>query len=317
MNRRLVVGSLLVVAAACSGDPIVDASGSSGESEGSSSTGGTFGQTSGSPTTAPETASRTGPDPNTTSASGDPDETGGYEDDGGETSGCAFTCPQPTNPNPGFGCNFFDDNCFDGEKCSAWANDGGFVPNSTRCSPVAPNADQVGESCEWEGSMVSGIDTCESGAHCWGPWGQTELAVCRQVCGSDPDAPICPADTACVSIGALPLCLPTCDPLVADACGDGETCISTNGTFACAPAISDGFAQVGDPCEAAYHCAPGTACIAEDELPGCFSGAGCCATLCELGGPPPMTACADPADCVAYPDAPPTAAYDGLGICTY
>jgi hypothetical protein len=159
--------------------------------------------------------------------------------------------------------------------------------------------------------MISGIDNCEEGAHCWGPPGDFVNTRCRPICGFDPLAPICPTGTYCVGIGALPLCLDECDPLAPD-CGVNEACTLANGGFACTPVISFELAPPGDPCEFDVECMPGTVCVDETELSSCFGGPGCCAQLCDLDAADP---CPDPDSCVPLPGAPPIDNFAGVGIC--
>ena len=294
-----ILASIMLVACSDDDASLAAEDGSTSEVAGSTST-----STSAATTSTSSTSS-------TTSTTGDDSDDGGYEGDGGDETGCAFTCPVP-NPNPnGIGCSFFVNNCLPDEKCGAWSNDGGPIPNSTRCVPVAPSPREVGQSCIWEGSMVSGVDTCVEGAHCWGGPDDLVTSRCRAICGFDPDEPVCAAGTRCVSIGALPLCLDECDPLASD-CGFNEACTVANGGFACTPAISFDLGPPGDPCEFDVECMPGTICVDEDELSSCFGGPGCCAELCDLNAVDP---CPDADSCTPIPGAPPIAAFENVGIC--
>ena len=307
---RLFVLSVLVLPACSDDDATLGADGSTtAESDGAGST------STGDATVSASSTTTTTATTTTTTDEGETEEDGGYEGDGGEATGCAFTCPTPT-PNPGgpVNCPHFNFSCPEGSKCAVWANDGGPIPNAYRCSPVEPEPHLVGESCEWEGSVVSSIDTCESGSHCWGPAQHMELAVCRQICGANPDGPNCPDGTACVSVGLLPLCLDQCDPLQVDACGDYEACQPANGSFACSPVVAEEPAPPGDPCAFDVQCTPGTVCIDADELAGCFGDPGCCVELCEVGDP---DGCPDPDSCAPFPGAPPISAYEGVGVCAY
>lgn len=121
-------------------------------------------------------------------------------------------------------CDVFMDGCNEGEKCLPWANDGGEIWNASRCVPVDVNPVEPGEPCVVEGSAVSGIDTCVTGAMCFYVDPKTNEGVCLEVCSNSEEAPVCLEGTCVVQYdGALPLCFETCDPKVAS-CIDGEAC---------------------------------------------------------------------------------------------
>ena len=89
------------------------------------------------------------PDPDTTF--GGQTETG--DDPETETTSAGFIYGNPdTGGLEPFDCDIWAQDCPEGEKCSAWANDGGGAWNATRCVPVDDDPDQVGEACNVEGS---------------------------------------------------------------------------------------------------------------------------------------------------------------------
>lgn len=219
-----------------------------------------------------------------------------------------------TDGLPPFDCDLFAQECPEGEKCNAWANDGGPAWNSSRCVPVADDPDQVGETCEVEGSGVSGIDTCAFGAMCWDVDPATNVGECVALCQGDEVNPICAEGTTCVIAngGVIVLCLPSCDPTMND-CEDGQNCYPSQYGFVCQdwPGESVGY---GDPCEFANSCDPGLACMPGESVPGCGS-PGCCSDICDLGEPDSQCmGFADGAQCLPYYDDPPPGA-EHVGAC--
>lgn len=215
---------------------------------------------------------------------------------------------------PSIECDQWDQDCPPGQKCTAWANDGGNSWNATKCVPVVDDPDSVGEPCTVTGSGVSGVDTCDVGAICWDVDGKTGDGTCFAFCiGSETD-PVCAPNHRCsiASEAILTLCLPTCDPLL-QGCGEGQGCYAIDHAFWCAPDASGPDAgDFGDPCEFINACSPGLNCHPADAVPGCESG-GCCAPICDitLAG-----SCPDGLVCTAYyppEDAPP--GYENVGWC--
>lgn len=224
-----------------------------------------------------------------------------------------------TDPDVGSNieCSVWDQDCPRGEKCAAWADDGGSAWNSTRCVPIDPSPVGVGETCVVEGSGVSGIDNCDAGAMCWAVDTETSEGTCVALCTGSENAPSCgPAATTCsiANEGVLTLCLPVCNPL-ADECDEGEGCYPIDDTFQCAPSAGEG--GVGEPCEFVNACASGHACVNSGIVPGCPAGsAGCCTSYCDLEG--------DGSECVAGQECmpwyemgeAPDACLEGAGICS-
>jgi hypothetical protein len=216
------------------------------------------------------------------------------------------------NPDGGgasFECDPFVQNCPAGQKCMYWANDGGGSWNATRCSDIAPDADEVGEPCTVEGSGTSGIDSCELGAMCWDVDPETNEGTCVDLCSGSESEPFCPnPSTICAGRGPF-LCLPTCCPIEQD-CPEGQACYPINDTFSCAPDASGEQGGYGDPCEFINVCDPGMLCLGASTLPPglpCEGAAGCCTAFCETD----TTSCSllDPAlECASWYDegtAPP------------
>jgi len=258
--------------------------------------------------TTDDTSSSTAlPDPSGTSVDGS-DSTAGPTDDSGST-GTSFLDPSgdcPGLPDGVLGhctpieCSLFDQDCNAGEACRAWANDGGSTWNAARCSPVVDTPAQPGESCVIEGSQYSGVDSCDVGSMCWDA--DDVEGVCAPYCTGSLIEPSC-ADEAreCLLFedGALPLCLPPCDPL-ALACGEQSTCAwAPNDAFAC---VSQSFV----PCPDGFRHYPpgeGPAQCAADEP--------CCVPYCDtsLSDPCPEGSTCQPFYLAPNPEHP------DLGLC--
>jgi len=234
---------------------------------------------------------------------------GAYEEDSGGT-GCAFTCPPAPGSGGGGGgfgeCDLVAQDCPEGEKCMPWANDGGAVWNSSRCSPLDPDPNAPGEPCNVEGSGVSGIDDCSAGAMCFEVDPETNIGVCRGFClaGLEP----CAGGDACFVYAPnyVELCVEGCDPLAPE-CPDPSSCVPEQQGFVCVPGMG---AAIGEACSAPHDCASGSVCISGDLLPDCTELA-CCTALCDVTA---MNPCGGGETCVAWDEdaAPP---WDHVGAC--
>ena len=245
-------------------------------------------------------------DPPSTSDTGITDDTGGF------VTFVGFI----VDPDFGGGvaeCDVWAQDCPDGEKCSAWANDGGNVWNAWKCVPIDPSPGAPGDACLVEGSGVSGIDDCELGSMCFYVDSETNQGTCVSFCAGNEMAPLCSdPETTCMitNDGWLPLCLPTCSPLDQD-CPASQGCYPVVDTFVCAPDASGEMGAVGDPCEYVNVCDPGLICATADTQPGCAA-AGCCAEFCDLDG----FVCPADTDCLPFFEAgaaPP--GWEDVGIC--
>lgn len=283
------------------------------------STGATPGSTGdATPTTAGTTQAEgsSGADDTGTSTTDD----GGYEEDDG-SNGCTFTCPNPPPPTPPPGggsggfleCDLAAQDCPDGEKCMPWANDGGPTWNATRCSPIDPDPDHVGEPCTVEGGPTSGIDSCDRSHVCWQVDPQTNEGLCYGLCEVDVEGPSCEAPLACAEIDVAQLCVQPCDPLDPLGCPEGTACGFFMGSaLACQPA-PPGSATLGTPCDASLPCEAGTLCSYDAALDcGNAPGAGCCATPCSVSDP---AACTGPATCSPWFPEPAPPGLADLGVC--
>jgi hypothetical protein len=240
------------------------------------------------PSTSPTTAPSTDPsDPSTVSTSGDPTEpTSGSSGpvDPSDTCGDFIGCPDFIGQTE---CDVWLQDCAKGEKCMPWANDGGVHWNATRCSPIEQNTAMPGGECVVEGSGVSGIDNCELGSMCLFVDPETNTGICVANCLGSEANPFCeyPDDTCSIDFDDTMInCLPACNPVQPE-CAAGGCYATSDDLFACAPTIGMG-APPGEACEYRWDCAPGTACIGADRVPGCVD-ASCCAAFCDVTTPEP------------------------------
>jgi hypothetical protein len=205
MRRRM---PYLLLAAACGTTPVAGAESSSGQ------------PTPAGSTTTDATTSTTESLPTASSSATAADE----------TAGVAFIA----NPDGGLvhiECSHFEQDCPRGEKCSAWANDGGNAWNATHCVPIDANPDGIGDPCSVEVAPLSGVDSCERGSTCWfiGVDVNGEGAGrCVANCSGSLSAPTCEdPNSDCVLTRALALCIPNCNPVVPNPCGAGPIRVST------------------------------------------------------------------------------------------
>lgn len=194
-----------------------------------------------------------------------------------------------------FECTPLADDCPQDERCMPWANDGGDAWNSTRCSPIDPQAAAIGEPCSVEGNAVSGIDSCGLDAMCWGVDAKTLMGTCRAMCAPTDDTPdaTCEADQQCVAFneGQLPICVPPCNPLAETPCEDpGEICRFTEQGMHCLPEQGGIVVGSGMQCGGEPGCDPGFACLS-DPFVNCEAGE-CCTPFCDLDDPTANDQCA-------------------------
>ncbi|MEZ4448263.1 MAG: hypothetical protein R3B09_02205 [Nannocystaceae bacterium] len=305
---------MLAVALAASSPGCVTAG-----SEGTSATSTTSGSTTTSSSTGTDGASSTSAAATSTSSTGATADVTSSASTDSETAGCVFLCrPDLDLPDT---CEIWDQDCPEGMKCNAWANDGGGAWNSTKCVPVDADPDAVGEACTVVGNGVSGVDSCDKGAMCWNVDPETNegscIALCQgneEKCSYDPLS-CCPPGSACTipAGGNLILCLQTCDPIVQDCDNPYEVCYPVNDSFQCAPDDSGVMGAIGDPCEFINGCDPGTYCGPPEDYPGCdANAAGCCIPFCSLKDP----GCVMGTECQPWYDpmnVPP--GYEDLGSC--
>jgi len=234
----------------------------------------------------------------------------GMMDDGAEDDGPGSFVMMPD----GGGANECDpkvQDCDKGEKCTAWANDGGTFWNANRCIEVSGTG-VAGDTCMVEGSGVSGLDDCDVGFICMNT-NEENIGSCIAFCaGEDED---CGNGEVCAiyNDGVLPICLQGCDPLLQN-CAPGQSCIDTpNQTFICFNDASGEAGAEGDPCPPEHgenSCDPGMWCGAGSF--GCDD-VNCCTPFCDTS----LDDCISPNECVSFfgtPDAAPPG-FETVGVC--
>lgn len=266
------------------------------------------------PVPPPTTGTTTMPGSTSVATIGDPDDSsdgGGFitELDGGGP--ICHSC-----------CDVWAQDCPDGEKCSAWANDGSDDWNGTRCSPIAAAPGQPGDPCTVEDGPASGLDDCDLDSMCWNIDPDTLEGTCVARCdGSEADPSCASPDDLCFisNDGVLNLCLPACDPL-ASTCAVGQACLPAADAFACVATTSGIDAAAGEPCEQLYDCQPGSLCVPSEEVgaPCDVGEPSCCTPYCDLGAPDPAAVCLDAAQgCTSWWGAGPApAGLEDVGTCT-
>jgi hypothetical protein len=270
-------------------------------------------------TTAPPPSTTTPPSPGTTTSPPPPNTTVGPSTSDGSTSGDPMTSIGFFDGNDFNGdpeCDLWAQDCPPGEKCTPWANDGGDVWNSLRCSPIVDDPDAVGEPCTAEGSGTSGIDSCAFGSMCWDVDPATLIGECVAFCVGSPDSPMCEDPDASCALpddGVLALCFPLCDPLQQD-CPEGDACYGIDEVFNCIPDASGETGAPGDECEYLNACDPGAFCAQAELVPGCPGMTGCCTSYCDVNEMPP--ACLPGQECMPWyePGAAPPG-YENVGAC--
>jgi hypothetical protein len=226
-----------------------------------------------------------------------------------------------TDPDKQFRCNQCDEflqNCPPGQKCTAWANNGGSAWNATKCVDVT-GTKGPGEECTAEGGAATGIDDCQKGAMCWYVNKDTNMGTCVALCTGTPDAPVCDPgfDCALASDGVLNLCLPKCDPLLQDCPGDYLCIPSYDDDFICVVDASGDPGKTNDPCEFINSCDKGLACSpTATASSACMQDAtGCCQPFCDFSM---MEPCPNPDQkCVQWfnPMLPIPPGFEDIGIC--
>lgn len=257
-------------------------------------------------------------------STGTSDGTSGSSD--GSTTNCNFICDDPTCGggqtvlSPGLGvrclpldCDPWQQDCPEGQKCSAYAAAGDDIWSELHCVPIEGDA-KPGEPCVASDDQLSGHDNCELGAMCRSVDEETLKGVCVGLCDGTPDEPTCTeAETKCTvtNSGVLNLCLSICDPLKKE-CDEGDTCAFVQDGFSC---VLGGDQGLGDPCNG-QTCSDGHLCIPASYLPDCGS-ENCCTPYCDVKADVPCAE-VDGATCIPFfmeDEAP--AGLENLGVCAF
>ena len=212
-------------------------------------------------------------------------------------------------------CDVWTQDCPEGYKCMPYANDGGSAWNGVKCFPVDPAPDPVGSPCTVVGNGVSGLDSCDEAAMCWGVDPETAEGTCYAFCTGSPENPMCSPGFACpiYADAILILCHPKCDPLAQD-CADGDACLPyPRDVFICILDASGEMGAYGDPCDYSNACDPGLVCLNPEYVPGCQAG-GCCTPFCDTSAP--NTCPGDGQECIPwYEEGEAPEGYEHVGVC--
>ncbi len=257
-------------------DPVGAGTGSTSAEETSTSAATTGASTSGPSTTSSTSTGESSEGPGTSTGF----DTGSSDDNGASSVGF-YGGPAPDHSTP-IECDFWEQDCPDGDKCMPWANDGGETWNALRCVPVDADPDQPGEPCVVEGSGVSGVDSCALGAMCFFVDPQTNAGTCVAQCGGTPMNPVCDdVGEACLiaNDAVLALCLPTCDPLL-QSCDTGQVCVPADGSFVCMTSyIYPSGAE--EACDGINACDAGLVCVDGSSVGGGCVDTNCCTEYCD------------------------------------
>ena len=262
----------------------------------------------------------------TTTGDGDADDDDDAESD---TDGPIFIL-NPDGGGVSNECNYFAQDCPEGQKCNPWAWDGGTALNGTRCVPIVDHPHQEGEVCKAL-EYMSGLDTCDHNMMCWDVDPETLDGMCVAFCDGNEANPCCEDENkVCGGSKEWLICLETCDPLAPiggpaeeteeglDMCPVGCACYPQNEDFVCAPDNSGDMGAPGDPCEFINVCDPGSFCLGAAAITTCES-AGCCVPACDLDDPLADETCAafDPGtSCEAwYASDQAPQGYEDVGVC--
>ncbi len=252
-----------------------------------------------------------------------PMTSGGDTSSSTSSSGSVFDDGSDDGPGGGE-CNYFEQDCNEGEKCAPWSELADLIPDEARCCPIAEPVVENGDICSLNGHLGSCIDNCVEGTICLDIDGDGE-GVCQQLCGGTAENPACEPDEECfVYYGGVPLCFSTCDPLLQD-CPSDKGCypdaIAEGGTgWLCMPTIGDN--QLGDYCWLLAGCNPGMICATPPLLPNCFGDAddaGCCTDVCDVSEEPDSCKDIHPdLECIAWYNEgqqPPSSSLADVGAC--
>lgn len=303
MKRVAATWGTFVLVAACGKAPPSEM--------GTSATAADETSTSGTTTDAPDEDDAADADSDDGMAETTPPETGPSDesDDSNADDSVGFVLP----PDGGGEneCDPRTQDCMRGQKCTAWANDGGTFWNANKCVEISGEG-VSGDSCMIEGSGVSGIDDCGLGFICLNT-DMDGIGTCVQFCQGD-NEDCDPGDVCAIyNDGVLPICLVGCDPLLQD-CPEGQGCIDTpNSSFICFNDASGDMGADGDPCPPAdgeNSCDPGMWCGPNSS--GCTD-VNCCTAYCDIN----EAQCPQPDECVSFFGDPESAppGFENVGVC--
>lgn len=224
----------------------------------------------------------------------------------------AFIHPAPDVP-PG-DCDPWKADCPEGQKCSPSADPGDPTWTTLRCVPLVVDPAPPGAPCVVIGHATSGLDSCERHALCW-DFDETLHGTCISLCSGDEHDNHCPnsADTCVLANDKiLPVCLPSCDPLVLD-CLEGHVCVPTDGDFACAPDASGAGGGLFASCNAGNACDPGLVCASSSLAAQCDPRSDeCCLPFCDRDA---ANSCPPTQTCQVWLPNSVGLEHDNVGVC--
>lgn len=236
---------------------------------------------------------------------------------GGE-AGCDFLGCDPQDVPPIEACDYWNDDCPRGEKCTFYSIDGGSGWNASKCVPLAAEPVAHGGPCTAEGLIPSGFDDCDTGSLCWVLDAETLEGHCVPFCTGSPEAPTCqdPDDVCLIADSSIPtFCFERCNPLDPDACFPGVGCYPDyDGGTLCRPDGSGPEAGgLFEPCSAINWCDPGLRCTGSQSVGACLEDEGsCCTPWCDLEAED----CPAPTSCLsAYEPGSVPQGQENVGYC--
>ncbi len=260
------------------------------------------------------------------------DEGGGEEGPAATSQPATTTASDPSTGGPGdptltpttggdptsgdAQCDLWAQDCPEGTKCTPYDKDNDGIHDTERCVPIHNPSGQAGDDCTVEGSVASGIDTCDLGLLCWNTDAQNK-GRCVPMCYGSLGAPQCDDGLLCdiSNGGALLLCVTPCDPLT-PSCPIGQICLpGGEQQFICDVDASGDQGGYGDACAYINVCDQGLLCVSGQSVPGCGTD-GCCTEYCDLSAAEFECAGAPAQECVPFYDddsAPP--GYENVGVC--
>ncbi|MBL9105824.1 MAG: ribulose phosphate epimerase [Myxococcales bacterium] len=228
-------------------------------------------------------------------------------------TGDATTGAGSTDDSGGGGeCDPQQQDCGEGEKCTAVAKTEGTPWDYNKCVPVMGDG-QAGDLCDIEDNKYSGRDNCARGLLCMLSDQDGKGGVCIEFCSPDSECTMSDATCEVYNDGILPICLPPCDPLIQD-CPEGQACYEGATSFVCFKEVAKpGMGGQGTPCMSVNICQKGFTCAEAATQPDC-PGDGCCSAFCPVSEGDAL--CGPDLMCLPFfPEGMAPEGYQDVGIC--
>jgi len=212
-------------------------------------------------------------------------------------------------------CSVFEDEagCPRGEVCRPWAHDGGPFWRATKCVPLVDDPGTVGDRCEVEDIVASGVDSCGPRSMCFEADEDTLEGHCVAYCDGPRENPFCQDPELTCAVGEdemLAVCLPTCDPLLQN-CADGRACVASLGTpnFFC---LEPGTPYRDVDLLQLAACGVGNVAVPFALVAGCNEDAPCCTAFCDITV---AGQCAEGLECSPFVPEGGFFGYEDIGVC--